>query len=170
MVDRDGRLVRARVRIIGAATGSAPAPDALRRLLLELQLDTLPAVLTVRTANGFIAPPPMRVEVSAPPAPARVAAWMTLGAAASAAATSLAFGLTAASQLGTLPPDGRFTTEAQALLQVQGNRFATLSLGTGLGAGALLATSLALFSASGPVTVAAAPSSSGGEVIVRGRF
>lgn len=149
VVDRDGRLVRARVRLTRAATGPAPAQDALQQLLLELQLDALPVVLTSRPVEG-LAPPPLP-ELSSAPRPVRVAAWVTLGAAIGAAGASLGFGLSAATQL-------------------QGDRAVPIALGTGLGAGALLATSLVLFWVSGPVTIAAGPSAGGGAVFVRGRF
>lgn len=160
MVDRDGRLVRE--RLTSAAIGPGPEEQLLRLLLLELRLDELPAVLTVRKGEGVIVAP---LQQSAPgPAPARIAAWATFGAALAATATSLGFGLAAAGELGA-PLRGD-----QTRLKEQGEWSATFALGTGFGATALLATSLVLFSVSEPVTFTAGPAGGGGAVSVQGRF
>lgn len=167
VVDRDGRQVRPRARLTCAGTGRASVQVALQQLVHELELDALPAVLESRPVEM----PPLRLVLPAPETPpTRVAAWVTMGAAISAAATSLAFGLTAASQLHGLPADGHFTSEDQARLQVEGNRSATIALGTGLGAGALLATSVGLLLVSAPVTIGAAPTPDGATIFASGRF
>jgi hypothetical protein len=170
VVDRDGRRVRERTLLTRAGIGRASVQAALHQLVFELKLDELPAVLESRPVATLPSAPLLLPASSAEPPPARVAAWVTMGAAVSAAATSLAFGLTAASQLSALPPDGRLTSEDQARLQLEGNRSASIALGTGLGAGALLATSVGLFLVSGPVTISAAPTRDGGGVFASGRF
>lgn len=168
VVDRDGRRVRSLTRVSCTGTKRASIQTALHQLILELKLDALPSVLESPQVETRSSTSP--VVLVADPPPARIAAWVTMGVAVSAAATSLAFGLTSASQLQGLPADGRFTSEDQARLQVEGNRSATIALGTGIGAGALLATSVSLFVLSGPVTVTAAPTREGGAVFASGRF
>lgn len=173
VVNREGGLARPRVQLTRADTGRASVLAALQQLLVELQLDTLPAVLAFRPGEALPAPPPpplLLPERPPAPAPTQVAAWVTLGVAVSATATSLAFGVKAASQLHGLPADGRFISEEQARRQVEGNRAASIALGTGLGAGALLATSLGFFLLSGPVQVGAGPTGDGGAVFASGRF
>jgi hypothetical protein len=168
VVDRDGRRVRALTRVTCTGTGRASIQTALHQLVLELKLDALPPVLESLPVEARSSTSPVVLTVEPPPA--RIAAWVTMGAAVSAAATSLAFGLTSASQLHALPADGHFTSEDQARLQVEGNRSASIALGTGLGAGALLATSVGLFLVSGPVNITAAPTREGGAVFASGRF
>lgn len=150
VVDRQGRLVRAKVQVTNAASGPVAAQLALRQLLFELELDQLSSSPPIAGVN----------TPASPPSPVRIAAWVTLGAAIGAAGSSLGFGLTA------LPVDGQFTTGEQR----RATRSAMLSLGTGLGAAALLATSLVLFSTSGPVTLLACPTAGGGVVVARGQF
>lgn len=186
IVNQDGRLTRPTVRITAPASSKTAAIDALKLLLLQLEIEKLPAVLSSEPVAESSAPPPPRpVDSSgfAPPplpppevtvlrrtSPARVAAWVTLGASIAAAGVSAGFGISAASQLSALPADGRFVDENQAAQQRIIDRSASISLGAGIGAGALLVTSLVLFSAASPVTVAAMPSATGGTVVVAGRF
>ena len=181
IVDQDGRLTRQTVRITAPASGRTAVLDALVQLLLQLEIEKLPAVLSAEPVaaspraaetSGFAPPPLPLPEVTAArrASPARVAAWVTLGASVATAGVGVGFGLSAATQLAALPADGRFVNDAQAEQQRGVDRSASIALGAGIGTGVLLVTSVVLFSASSPVTVAAAPSSTGGTVVVAGRF
>lgn len=193
VVNQDGRLVRSPVSVTASAASKTPELDALQALLKKLDLASLPAVLTpepvvvatpvvtpepVKPVEPVLLPPPplpasepLLVTRAAPgPSGARIAAYVTLGVGLAAAVTSGTFGIIAAAQRGTLPADGRFTIDSQGQTQRQVDTFATVSLISGIGAGALLVSSIILFSTSSPVAVAIAPSSSGGAFVVSGRF
>ena len=185
IVNQDGRLTRPTVRVTVPASGRTAAIDALQKLLARLEIDQLPAVLSAEpltqspeqaprsvSAAGLAPPPlpPPEVMSVRKASPARVAAWVTLGASVAAAGASVGFGVSAATQLSALPSDGRFIDEGQAQQQRVIDRSAAIALGAGIGAGALLVTSVVLFTASSPVTVAALPSATGGTVVFAGRF
>lgn len=186
VVNQDGVLSREPVRVTLPA-GKDAALAVLSELVAKLQLDSLPAVLTpppaptppVATAPTLELPapppPPPPVVVTAPaPVPegsgGRVAAFVGFGLAGAAAATAVGFGISAAMQRSTLPLDGHLLDDAQAQTQLRVNAFATVSLASGIGAGALLVGSLILFSTSAPVSVAVAPSPGGATFALSGRF
>ncbi|MDP2273959.1 MAG: hypothetical protein Q8K32_24675 [Archangium sp.] len=180
IVNQDGRITRNTVRLTAPAAGPTAALDALKLLLQRLEIEKLPGVLSAEPvaaapapADTGLAPPPFplpEVTLVQRTSPARVAAWVTLSGAIASAGVSAGFGFSAAAQLAALPADGRLANEAQAAQQRVIDRSATIALGAGIGTGVLLVTSVVLFSASSPVTVAALPSAKGGTVVVAGRF
>jgi hypothetical protein len=179
VVNQDCVLVRGPVKLVVSAAGKDANSKALVELMNALKLDTLPAVLEqpappkvaepVKPAEPVLVPlpppPPPPVLVSAPapvergvPA-ARIVGFLLAGVGVAAGATAVGFGISAASQRAELPLDGRFMNESQALQQQRVNDFATVSLGTAIGAGASLVGALVLLGTSSqPQTVAFAPS------------
>ncbi|MFT3707352.1 MAG: hypothetical protein QM817_06760 [Archangium sp.] len=182
VVNQDGTLVREPVRMtVSAASKSAPL-DALTQLIAALKLEELPLTLTPPVAptpavvaqpqpqpqtDPTLLPPPPPPPSSNPNPPietrqsgsgsgVRIGAYVALGVTIAAAASSIGFGVSAASQRATLPIDGHLLDEAQVATQQRVNSFAGISLGSGIGAGAALIATLILFSipVDAPVTVA----------------
>lgn len=188
VVNQDGRLVRPPVSATVSAASKTPVQDALKALLLKLDLGGLPPVLTPEpkveptppvVAEPVLVPPPPPPEqqpqqpvvvTGASPSAARIVAGVTLGVGLAAAVTSAVFGILSASQRAGLPGDGRFVSDAQAEQQQRVDTFASVSLGTGIGAGALLVTSLVLFTTSSPVAVAVVPTRGGASFSLAGHF
>jgi hypothetical protein len=181
VVNQDGALTRGPVKVVVSAAAKDATTNALVELMTALKLDTLPAVLeqpvTAKVAEpvkpqpqeGTLVqplppPPPMPPMVVSTPAPesgpsaGRVAGFLLLGVGVAAAATSVGFGVSSAVQRSELPLDGRFTDDAQAVQQARVNTFATISLGTAVGAGVSLISAIVLLAASSPQqTVAIVP-------------
>ena len=188
VVNQDGRLVRPPTQVTVSAASRNPVQDALRALLDKLDLGALPAVLTPEPkVEPTPVPAPQPVVVTTPPPPppepqpvlvtsptgpsaGRIVAGVTLGVGIAAAAVSATFGILGATQRSGLPVDGRFTTDAQAQQQARVDTFASVSLGTGIGAGVLLVTSVVLFATSSSVSVAVVPSRDGAAFALSGRF
>lgn len=183
VVNQDGALVREPVRMTISAASKTAALDALTQLVIALKLDALPLTLTPpvaptpAVAQTQTQPPPQTEMLLPPPPPppsasnssapletrqrsggngARIGAYVALGVTIAAAASSIGFGVSAASQRATLPLDGHLLDEAQVATQQRVNTFAGVSLGSGIGAGIGLIATLILFSipVDAPVTVA----------------
>lgn len=198
VVNQDRLQVRARLTFTVQRRGlfAAAARDALGQLLQALELDKLPAVLTAPVAETTTPepvvsaplkrqpedlvlvvpalPPEEKPRLEAPGVgPARALAWVTGGLGVAAAAVAVGFGVSAASGRASLPADGRLLDEGQARAQAAVNRDATVTLGSGLAAGALLGTATVLFLVSAPrarTTLTLTPVPGGAHVSLTGVF
>lgn len=201
VVNQDRLQVRARLTFTVSRRGpfATAARDALGQLLQALELDKLPAVLTAPVVDAKPAPTPELVATAPlkpqpedlvlvvpalppeePPRlqapgvePARALAWVTGGLGVAAAGVAVGFGVAAASGRASLPADGRLLDQGQARAQAAVNRDATVTLGTGLAAGALLGTATVLFLVSAPrarTALTLAPVPGGAHVILTGVF
>jgi len=200
VVNQDRLQVRSRLTFTVPRKGSVEeaARDALRRLLAALELEKLPAVLTPPVepkpapqplanaaplqprADDLVLivpalPPEPRPEVRAEvgPSPLRVGAWLTGGLGVAALGVCAGFGVSAAVGRGALPADGRLLDDSQARAQVAVNRDASVALGTGLGAAALLGSAAILFLTSAPPSaprLSLTPAPGGAQLVLTGEL
>ena len=200
VVNQDRLQVRPRITFTVKRNGRLEdaAREALGELITALELEKLSAVLVspvvetrppepvVNTvprephADDLVLvvpafpPEPLVVKQAEPGASAgRVAGWLIGGLGVAAAGVGAGFGVSAALARGALPADGRLLDASQARAQTGVNRDATVALGSGLGAAALLGTAavLLLTSASpahaAPV-VSLAPTAGGAQLVLSG--
>lgn len=199
VVNQDRLQVRSRLTFTVPRKGRLEdaARDALNRLLGALELEKLSAVLTQPVpepkapeplvSDAPLAPraddlvlvvpalppePNPQAQVEAGVRPARVGAWVTGGLAVAAAGACAGFGVSAALGRGVLPADGRLLDESQARAQAAVNRDASVALGSGLGAAALLGTAAILFITSAPSTrtLSLAPTAGGAQLVLAGEL
>lgn len=194
VVNQDRLQVRSRTTFTVKRKGHLEdaAREALGELITALELEKLSAVLASPVVEPkpsepreppaddlvlvvpALPPEPLLVKQAEPGAsPGRVGGWLMGGLGVAAAGVCAGFGVSAVLARGALPADGRLLDASQARAQASVNRDATVALGSGLGAAALLGTAAVLLLTSAPPAHAApvvslAPTAGGAQLVLSG--